>query len=60
MIVGTTAWETALAAQQKKPLYFLVLDDFQFYVLTFKPADENVSLTGAGYGAAYGLDYGDD
>ena len=60
MIIGNDTWEAKLAAAQKKPLYFLVIDDLQFYVLSFVPANENVALTGAGYGTAYGTAYGND
>ena len=59
MIIGNSTWEAALAAAQKKPLYFLVIDDLNFYVTTFVLADNNVVTTGAGYGTAYGTAYGD-
>lgn len=59
MIVGNSAWESKLAAKQKQPLYCLVLDDFGVHILSFIPADVNVSTTG-GYGTAYGTAYGND
>lgn len=57
MIVGNTSWESNLAARQKKPLYYLFIDYYGLFVLSFNSADENVPLTD-GYGTAYGTGYG--
>ncbi|HLI03143.1 MAG TPA: hypothetical protein VFC10_07480 [Terriglobia bacterium] len=57
MIVGNSTWETELAAAQKRPLYYLVIDSLQIYVTSFEPGDVDV-ITSGGYGTAYGSGYG--
>lgn len=59
MITGNSTWEAKLAAAQKQPLYVLVIDELQIYILSFDLTAAGVSTSG-GYGTAYGTAYGSD
>lgn len=54
MISGNQAWQTALAAMQKQPLWVLEIPDFGVVIASFSASVLNVGI--GGYGVSlYGI-----